>query len=67
MIFTWRGLDATTVIEEFLQLIDSNDDGLLQGKKHANIVALPNVAGIQGFADPLVSKTAQGQGSFRGV
>jgi len=56
MILTWRGLDASTVTEDFLKLIDSSVDWLLQGKRNAKIVAFPNAAAIQGLADRLTSK-----------
>ena len=56
MILSWRGVDTSTVTEDFLKLVDSSIDWLLAGKKGAKIVAFPSVASIQGLADRLSSK-----------
>lgn len=56
MILTWRGVDATTVTEDFLKLIDSSVAWLLNNKPNAKIVAFPNAAAMQGLADRLTSK-----------
>lgn len=56
MIMTWRGADASAATEDLLQLFDSSVDWLLEGKKGATVVVIPNAASIQGLADRLASR-----------
>ncbi len=55
MIFTWRGVDATTASEDLLKLFDASVKWLLNDKANATIVVNPNAAAIQGLADRLVA------------